>query len=267
MNRSKAPIVGFLSGKGGVGKTNVAANVAVAARGLGAKVLLVDGDLGLANVDVLFGLASPRSVADVVAGECSLEEAVVEGPRGVHVLPAASGRSDLSAKRPGELAPVLVPLLAATSRYDLVVVDLGAGIGPTAVGLAACCDRAILVTTPEPTSLADAYATLKVLGRESPDLAVEVLVNVVKNAREARATHDRLERLAQRFLGAAPPLIGYLPRDARLAEAVRLQRPVVEAFPLAESSRGLVHLAGRLLRPRSRKLRALAARGAEASGV
>jgi flagellar biosynthesis protein FlhG len=244
----RSQLVGVLSGKGGVGKTNLVANVAVAAAGFGAKVLVVDGDLGLANVDLMLGLTAPHTVADVLAGECALEDALLAGPRGIHLLAAASGRSDLTSLRPVGLARLLVPLYQASHRYDLVLVDLGAGIGASVIGLAAACDRAILVMTPEPTSLADAYAALKVLGSEAPTLPVGIFVNAVRGEIEARDTHARLERLARRFLRRSPPFLGSAPRDQRVGEAVRLQRAVVEAFPTAASSRGLARLAERLLR-------------------
>lgn len=250
---AEAAIVGVVSGKGGVGKTNLVANVAVACRALGARVLVVDGDLGLANLDVLLGLAPVHSSADVLAGTCTLDEAIVEGPRGIHVLPAASGRADLTGLRPLELAGLLVPLFRASGRYDLVLLDAGAGIGASVLALAASCDRLLLVTTPEPTSLADAYATLKVIGRETPRLPMDLVVNGVRSAAEAHRTHARLAKLAQRFLSWSPRLVGHLPADPHLADAVARQRAVVEAFPNAPISRALVRLGDALLRaPRDR---------------
>jgi flagellar biosynthesis protein FlhG len=244
---AEAAIVGVVSGKGGVGKTNLVANVAVAGAALGARVLVVDGDLGLANLDVLLGLAPGRSSADVLAGACTLEEAIVEGPRGIHVLPAASGRAELTGLRPRELAHVLVPLFRASARYDLVLLDAGAGLGASVLALAASCDRVLVLTTPEPTSLADAYATLKVLGREAPRLPMDLVVNGVKSVAEAHRTHARLAKLAERFLAWSPRLVGYLPADRHLAEAVARQKAVVEAFPNAPASRELVRLAATLL--------------------
>jgi len=248
VRRAGPQVIATVSGKGGVGKTNLVANLAVAASGMGARVLLVDGDLGLANVDVLLGLVPPRSAADVIDGRCRLEEALLEGPRGIHVLPAASGRSDLSVLRPAGMAGLLVPLFALVPRYDLVLVDAGAGLGPAVISLAAASDRAILVLTEEPTCLADAYATLKVLSQEAEALPVQVLVNQARDARHARSVHQRLERVALRFLGSAPPFLGFVPRDLRLVQAVARQRAVVEAYPTASSSQRLIALAAELLR-------------------
>lgn len=244
---TKGKLISVVSGKGGVGKTNLVANLAVAAAGLGARVLVIDGDLGLANVDVLLGLTPTTTVADVLEGRCSFDEALVEGPRGIHVMPAASGRSDLPTFRPDALAGLLIPLFEATARYDLILVDGGAGVGPAVVTLAAACDRALLLVTRDPTCLADAYALLKVLSREAPGLPVEVLVNLARGELEARAVHERLERVADRFLDIRPPYLGYLPPDPRLAEAVIQQRAVVEAFPGAPSSQKITELARYLL--------------------
>lgn len=246
MSARRSPIA-VLSGKGGVGKTNLVANVAIAASGLGAKVLVVDGDLGLANVDVLLGLTPERTAADVIDGHCSFQEALMRGPGGIHVLPAASGRSDLPAYRPDRLAGLLVPFFEAAPEYDLVLVDAGAGVGPAVITLAAACRQALLVVTGEPTSFTDAYATLKVLRREAPSLPVEVLVNHAATDDEARGVHERLVRVADRFLDVRPDYLGHLPGDPRLARAVAAQRAVVEIYPNAPSSRRLVAIARDLL--------------------
>jgi len=241
-------VLGVVSGKGGVGKTNLVANLAVAAAAHGKKVLLLDGDLGLANIDVLLGLVARRSVADVLSEECSFEDALVEGPCGIDLLPAASGRMDLTTATPHALAALLLPLEEARTRYDWILVDAGAGVGPAVISLAASCDRVLLLTTPEPTALADAYATLKVLSREAPGVPVASVVNAVASEREARVTHGHLERLAKRFLDRESPLAGWLPHDPLLAEAVSRQRAVVDLFPLSASATRIDELAGRLLR-------------------
>ncbi len=236
-----------VSGKGGVGKTNVVVNLAVAAAGRGARVLVVDGDLGLANVDVLLGLAPERSVSDVLAGACSLEEALVEGPRGIRILPAASGRSGLAALAGGRLGRLVGQIWQAAADHDLVLVDAGAGIGPAVIGLAAACPRGLVVATPEPTSLADAYATWKVLTLGAPALRLQLLVTGAASELDARRTHDHVERMARRFLDVPVPFAGHLPHDLRLRAAVARQRAVVEAYPQADWSRHLHRVADSLL--------------------
>jgi flagellar biosynthesis protein FlhG len=169
------------------------------------------------------------------------------------VLPAAAAREDLAALRPRELAGLLVPLFRAAEAYDLVLIDTGAGIGPSVLGLAAACDRLLLVTTPEPTAFADAYAMLKVAGRELKDIPVELVVNETRTAHDARRTHHRLCKLTRRFLAQSPTLIAGVPQDAFLVQAVARQRAVVDSFPSAPSSRVFQRLAVRLLEsPRSR---------------
>jgi flagellar biosynthesis protein FlhG len=213
---------------------------------------VVDGDLSLANMDVLLGLIPPYTVEDVLAGRCALWEALVEGPRGVRFLPAASGRTELAALGGDRLEPLLRLLRQAAREFDLVLIDAGAGIGPSVVGLTASCALALVVTTPEPTSLADAYATLKLLRLGVPRLPVEIVVNAALSAPQARRTHSRLDRMARRFLGAGVPFRGFVPRDPRLVEAVARQRAVVELFPTAASSRRLVALAQKLVREYSK---------------
>ena len=242
-----ADIVGVLSGKGGVGKTMLVSNLALAAAARGSRVLAVDGDLGLSNLDLALGLVPDRTVADLLAGACSFEETIVEDPRGIHLLPAATARSDLPSMGPSELGRLLVPLFQARARYDLILVDLGSGISSTVLSLSAACDRLLLVATPDPTSLADAYAVVKVLcglGLEGP---IEVLINGVRGQSEAIAAHGRLRRVAQRFLQTRLPLAGYVSKDARVAEAIKLQQPVVEAFPSARASHQIRKLAEALL--------------------
>ena len=248
--------VAVVGGKGGVGKTNLAANLAIAAAGLGQRVLLVDGDLGLSNVDVLLGLVPDLCVADVLAGRCSVEDALMDGPRGVRILPAASGRFDLASLAPRHLQALLKRIECVTDDFDLVLVDAGAGIGPSVVGLSSLCDPILLVTTGEPTAVADAYATLKVLHQSHPSRRLEVVVNSAADELDARETHRHLARVADRFLDCQLFYRGFLPSDPRLVDAVARQRAVVEAYPSARSSRRLIELAAGLVRdgdrPRAR---------------
>ena len=241
--------VALVSGKGGVGKTHLAVNTALAAAGLGARVLLVDGDLGLANVDVLLGLPAGPGSRELLEGRARLEEVLHPGPRGVRILPAASARAELAALSREQVARLGGLLRRAAAGFDLVLLDLGSGIGPVVLELAAACARALVVATPEPTSLADAYAVVKLLGGrvEGRGPALELVVNAAGSELEALETHDHLDRLARRFLGRGLAYRGHVPRDPRVPRAVALQQAVVEASPTAPAARAIVRLAADLL--------------------
>ncbi|MCG8590523.1 MAG: AAA family ATPase [Proteobacteria bacterium] len=238
-------VVAVASGKGGVGKTNLAANLAIAASAQRARVLLVDADLGLANVDVLLGLKPERHIGDVLSGRYPIRDALTRGPRGVDLLASTSGL------RPESQWPGAARLLDALSeiqdQYDLVLVDAGAGVAAHVVELAAACGRVLVVLTSDPTSLADAYALLKLVWQVEPAAEAEVLVNAARSEGEGRRAFGHLRDLAARFLGRELLLRGVLPLDARLERAARLQRAVVEAFPTAASSRRLTALAHELI--------------------
>lgn len=245
---ARRAFVAVVSGKGGVGKTHLAVNLAVSAARRGGRVLLVDGDLSLANVDLLLGLAGRRHAGDVLAGTCRVQDALLPGPAGVRLLPAASARPDLAAPDPASLARLLSELEAVARDDDLVLLDAGAGIGPAVTGLAGACPRALLVLSPEPTSLADAYATAKVLWRRAPALRLRAVVNGARRESEAIEAHGHLDALARRFLGRGVPLAGLLPFDPRVSEAVRRQRALAELDPRGETVRTLDALAAELLR-------------------
>lgn len=241
-------IIGAISGKGGIGKSNLMANLAVAAARRGRRVLLVDGDLGLANLDLLLGIIPKRSIADLLDHGDALTEVLAPGPRGISLVPAASGRSDLAALAPAQLAHIAKTLEEHANRFDIVLIDIGAGIGSTALGLAALCEPLLLLTNSEPTSLSDAYATLKSLRGQSRSQRIELVLNGVKNHTDALRTHGQLARMAERFLDTTLPFAEAIPYDPRLADAVTAQRPIVEAYPSAPAARAIASLAMQLLR-------------------
>ncbi|MCH7866278.1 MAG: AAA family ATPase [Myxococcales bacterium] len=250
--RAEGPLdrmTAVVSGKGGVGKTIIVANLAVAAAGLGARVLVVDGDMGLSNLDLLMGLSPKLNVVDVLTGRCSLGQALVKGPKGIELLPAGSGRHDLTVFEEGGTER-LMQLIAGVARdYDLILVDAGAGIGRVVVELALASSRVLLVAVPEPTSYADAYATCKTLWNANPHLKIETLINCSENVQEGRRVHAHLEMMCDRFLNKQLNLRGILPRDRRLREAVVNQRVVVEAFPNANIAKCFADLAQQFLSP------------------
>ncbi|MFT5443476.1 MAG: flagellar biosynthesis protein FlhG [Myxococcota bacterium] len=240
-------LTAVVSGKGGVGKTNVVANVGVAAAALGARVLVVDGDMGLSNLDVLMGLSPKQSVIDVVRGRCTLEEAIVQGPKGVRLLPAGAGRNDLGVFEAGGTLRLVDELQAVAGQYDLILLDAGSGIGKVVIDLALLATQVVLVAVPEPTSFADAYATCKTLWATKPTLPIDALVNCSDTPKEGRQVHEHLERMCERFLHKPLGLLGTLPRDRRLRDAVTHQRVVVEAYPNSSIAKAFVALAQQLI--------------------
>lgn len=249
--RGQAPsipnLTAVVSGKGGVGKTNTVANLAIASAGLGARVLVIDGDMGLSNMDVLLGLTPVKNAIDVLDGRCLFEEALVTGPNGIRLLPAGSGRNDLARLEHGGARELLREVREVAPAYEIVFLDAGAGIGASVIDLAVAASRVLLVSTPEPTSLTDAYATCKTLWRARPDLRIENLVNLCEVPGEGRRVHEHLARMCERFLESDLTLRGTLLRDRRLSLAVSVQRAVVSEFPASEISREFVALAHSLV--------------------
>jgi flagellar biosynthesis protein FlhG len=244
--RPPVRVVAVASGKGGVGKTNVAANLALALARQGSRVCVLDADLGLANIDVLYGLAPAANLIHVLRGERTLADVLCDGPEGVRVIPAASGVEEATALSAAEQLRLLEEVEALAGTIDVLLVDTAAGISSNVLYFTAAAGEALIVITPEPTALTDAYALMKVLAARYGRQEFLVLVNRAAGAADADAAYRRLARVTERFLRVRIEYQGYVPEDDAVARAVRQQRPVLAAAPNAPASLAIAEVARRL---------------------
>ncbi len=241
-------VLAISSGKGGVGKTNLAVNLAVAWQKEGYRVLLFDADLGLANVDVLLGLSPRANIADVLAGHCGLRDVLVQGPYGVQILPASSGIVRLTQLSEGEKIRLLEEFEDLEESVDIVILDTAAGISENVLYFNLASQERILVVTPEPTSLTDVYALIKVLYQRYGIKNFQLVVNCVQHPNQGRQVYRQLVTVVERFLGSLSlNLLGILPFDQVVSKAVRAQRPFLELYPEARVSQALREMARTLL--------------------
>ena len=235
---SAAPVrvIAVASGKGGVGKTNVSVNLALAFVDAGRRTLLLDTDLGLANVDVLLGLSPRFTLADVMAGRCSLEDTILNGPRGLMVVPAASGKRHMTELLPSEHIGLVHAFSELDRSLDVMIVDTAAGIADGVLTFCQAAQDIIVVVCDEPASITDAYALIKVLSNERGVTRLQVLANMVRNQVEGRQLFDKLSRVTGRFLDVTLNYLGCIPHDDWLRRAEQRQQGVVEAFPSSPSA-------------------------------
>jgi flagellar biosynthesis protein FlhG len=235
------------SGKGGVGKTNVVANLAAALALAGKQVTAVDGDLGLANLDLLLGVRPQHTLADFFAGRCSLAEIFVTSPLGITLLPAASGAPQVATLSREQQLLFLSEIEMLPHEAHLMLVDTASGISDTVTYFASAAHEILLVVTPEPTSLTDAYALVQVLAATHREKHFWMIANTVENEAEARRLFESLSRLATQFLHVSFELLGWIPRDPALAHAVTQRKTVVETSPHSPSAQAFITLAQKLI--------------------
>jgi len=238
--------IAIASGKGGVGKSNIALNLAILLSAAGNRVGLIDADLGLANLDVLIQENIRANLSHVIAGTRRLEEIVVNLPSGVQFVPGASGLAKLAQLSEFQRAQLMKDLTALEADNDIIVVDCGAGIGPSVLQFATRADNTVIVTTPEPTAVTDAYAMVKVLAQSRFEGQISLLVNFAADRHEARSTYQRISNVARQFLAVTVFDGGYVLADPKVGEAVRRREPLVLAYPRCPASRCLAALATKL---------------------
>ena len=243
-----ANMTAIASGKGGVGKTWLAASLTQALADRKRRALLFDGDLGLANVDIQLGLTPAKDIGGVVAGQYGLAEAVMTvGAGPFDVVAGRSGAGSLASLPANKLATLTEDLLALADRYDDVVLDLGAGIERTVRHLALHAATCLVVATDEPTSLTDAYAFIKLIWRQHPGADLRVVINMAGSKGEGERTYGTLRKACESFLKATPPLAGIVPRDPKVKDSIRSQTSILVRHPNAPAARAVAALA-RVLR-------------------
>jgi flagellar biosynthesis protein FlhG len=238
-------VIAVTGGKGGVGKTTVSANLAVSIAARGRDVMLVDADLGLANVDVVLGLHTRFHLGHVVQGECALEDAIVTGPHGLQVVPAASGYKRMANLTSAEHAGIVRAFSDLYHQVEVLVVDTAAGLHDSVMTFSQAAQHVLVVVCDEPASITDAYALIKVLSREHGVRRFQVLANQTRKSGEGPALFDKIKRVCDRFLNVTLEFAGSVPYDDYLRRAVQRQSAVVDAYPASISSMALKNLAAK----------------------
>jgi len=237
-------VIAVTGGKGGVGKTNVSVNLAASLAEMGKRTLLMDADLGLANVDVLLGLTPKFTLADLVANRCQLEDVLLEGPDGLLIVPASSGFRHMAELSSAEHVGLVNVFSELQRALDVMVVDTAAGITDSVLTFCQAAQDTVVVVCDEPASITDAYALIKVLSRERGVDRVHVIANMVRDPNEGRKLYEKLARVCERFLGdVALHYLGAVPQDDWLRRAVQRQQAVVKAYPGSPSARAINEIA------------------------
>ena len=236
-------VIAVTSGKGGVGKTNVSVNLSAALAAAGERVLLMDADLGLANVDVLLGLSPEFDLQHVINGEKSLDEVVIPGPAGFQLIPASSGVEHMAELTTLQQASLITAFSELKTPIDTLIVDTAAGISGSVVSFAKACQEVIVVVCDEPTSLTDAYALIKVMSTRHGVSRFQMLANMVKDENQGLLLYDKLLNTCDRFLNVGLGYLGAMPFDDQLRAAVKAQQPVVSAYPRSRAAKAMARIA------------------------
>ena len=246
MGRKPVQVVAVTSGKGGVGKTNVAANIAVSMSAMKRNVMLLDADLGLANVDVLLALQPRFNLAHVVNGDTDLESAIIDGPRGLRIVPASSGDWSMIDLPAPSQAAIVHAFSDLANQPDVLIVDTAAGVSANVARFVSAAQKAVVVVCDEPASITDAYALIKVFSRHYGISHFDIVTNQTQDSWEGRVLFGKLRRVADQYLDVVLRHLGNVPYDRWLRRSVQEQRAVVDAYPNCDASRAFAQIASSL---------------------
>jgi flagellar biosynthesis protein FlhG len=245
--RRRASVIAVTSGKGGVGESNVAVNLAIQLASAGKQVVLLDADLGLANADVLCGIDLSCNLSHVIARRKELSEVLISAPGGFKLIGGVSGLARMADLSDFDRQRLVDAMGELEQQFDVILIDTGAGISPNVLSFTGAADHVLIVTTPEPTAITDAYAVVKVLSREGTDeRRLSLLVNQVRSVNEAKVVHGRIAQVAKQFLGISVLDAGHLLTDEAVPQAVRRRTPFVIGNPHCAASKCVAQLAMRL---------------------
>ncbi len=243
---AKGRVIAVTSGKGGVGKTNIVTNLAIALASLGERVMILDADIGLANVDVLLNQYPRFNIGHVLLGMKKLEEIIVAGPGGIQIIPGGSGMVDMRRLGRHQLQRFIRELAKLQYQTDWLLIDTGAGISYDVISFALAADEIALIVTPEPTSLTDAYAVMKYMIEVDPRAKINLILNRVSGSSEAKQVKDKMVMAGQKFLNYNLGYWGYVLEDQELVKAVKRQTPLIIASPQSKAAERFLALASDL---------------------
>ncbi|MDG6777651.1 MinD/ParA family protein [Thiomicrorhabdus sp. zzn3] len=236
-------VLAVASGKGGVGKTNVSVNLGISLSKLGNRVLLMDADMGLANVDIMLGLQTRYNLSHVLDGEKTLKQVIVEGPAGLKIIPAASGVKRMAQLTAMENAGIINAFSELSDELDVLIVDTAAGIADSVVSFCRAAQEVIVVVTDEPASITDAYALIKVLSRDYQVTRFRLLANMSRSEKHGRQLYEKLAKVSEQFLNVSLDYLGSVPFDNDLREAVQKQVPVTVGKPHSSAAQAFKEMA------------------------
>jgi flagellar biosynthesis protein FlhG len=246
--RPRASVIAITSGKGGVGKSNIAVNLAIKFAKSGKDVVLLDADLGLANADVLCNVELHANLSHVIARKMELRDVMTDAPGGFRLIGGASGLARMADLSDDDRQRVVNALAELEQQTDVIIIDTGAGISPNVLSFTRAADDVLVVTTPEPTAITDAYAVIKVVSRDGGHRRISLLVNQVKSANEGRIVYDRISQVAKQFLGTTVLDAGHMFSDEQVSAAVRRRTPFLLTHPYCAAGQCISQLAMRLER-------------------